>query len=194
MNADLILEKLIEQNQELGVTPSLLLHACCAPCATTCLERLVGHFDVTLLYSNLNITSREEYEKRLVELRRLAHEYGVNVIDGGFSENEFFEYVKGYEKEPERGLRCTKCFMLRLGKTRDAGDGKFDYFATTLTLSPLKNASLINEIGLSLKAKEIKYLPTDFKKREGYKRSIELSKKFDLYRQNYCGCVFSKRD
>lgn len=193
MNAQLNLENLIKQNEREGITPSLLLHACCAPCASYPLEFLSPYFDITLLYYNPNITEKEEYEKRLEELRRLAHEFGANVIDGGYSENTFFGAVKGLEREPERGSRCKICFELRLEKTAEIAEKNYDYFATTLTLSPLKNATLINEIGSALKVNSTKYLPTDFKKKGGYLRSIELSKKYDLYRQNYCGCVFSKR-
>ncbi len=194
MNVDIELQNLIDSLKNEGRTPSLLLHACCAPCAVACLERVVEHFDVTLFYYNPNITERDEYEKRLKELKRVSHAYGVNVIDGKYCENAFFEYVKGYEQEPERGKRCELCFRLRLEKTQETANNKFDYFATTLTLSPLKNANLINEIGLSITANNTKYLPTDFKKRGGNLKSKELSQKYNLYRQNYCGCVFSKRD
>lgn len=193
MDANKELKKLIEKVDSEGITPSLLLHACCAPCASYPLELLAPHFDVTLLYYNPNITERAEYEKRLRELERLSHEFGFNVIDGGFSENAFFDAVKGLEREPERGSRCTVCFDMRLKETARLAKGKFDYFATTLTLSPLKNASLINEIGLKYSSESTKYLPTDFKKNGGNQRSIELSKKYNLYRQNYCGCLFSKR-
>ncbi len=193
MDANKELKKLIEKIDAEGVTPSLLLHACCAPCASYPLELLAPHFDVTLLYYNPNITEREEYEKRLSELKRLSHEFGFNVIDGGFSETAFFDAVKGLEREPERGSRCTVCFDMRLKETARIAKDKFDYFATTLTLSPLKNASLINEIGKGYSSERTKYLPTDFKKEGGNQRSIELSKKHNLYRQNYCGCLFSKR-
>lgn len=193
MNAQLELEKLICKLKEDGNTPSLLLHACCAPCASYCIEYLAPHFDLTLFYYNPNITEHNEYDKRLKELERFAHEFGVNVIDGGFDQNTFFEHTKGLEQEPERGNRCAVCFDLRLRKTAETASGKFDYFATTLTLSPLKNATLINAIGKGIPAEGTLYLPTDFKKREGYKRSIELSNKYGLYRQNYCGCIYSKR-
>ncbi|MBO5776343.1 MAG: epoxyqueuosine reductase QueH [Clostridia bacterium] len=193
MNAQVELEKLISRFSAEGKTPSLLLHACCAPCASYCIEYLVSHFDLTLFYYNPNITERDEYDKRLKELERFAHEFGVNVIDGGFDPNTFFEHTKGLEREPERGGRCSVCFELRLKKTQEEANGKYDYFATTLTLSPLKNANLINAIGQSLQGEGTTYLPTDFKKREGYKRSIELSNKYGLYRQNYCGCVYSKK-
>ena len=194
MNAQVELDRLIENCKSEGSTPSLLLHACCAPCASYPLEYLVEHFDITLFYYNPNITEQAEYQKRLNELLRFAHEFGVNVIDGGYTENLFFSATKGLEQEPERGSRCSVCFELRLKETAKQASNKFDYFATTLTLSPLKNATLLNEIGQRV-AKECNatYLPTDFKKKGGYLRSIELSKKYDLYRQNYCGCVFSKR-
>lgn len=194
MNYQLELEKLISTIDKEGVTPSLLLHACCAPCASYCLEYLAPYFDITILYYNPNITDKDEYAKRLAELRRLAHEFGFNVIDGGYDANIFFEHSKGLEQEPERGKRCEKCFSLRLAKTKELASDKYEYFASTLTLSPLKNATLINTIGSTLQEDgKAKYLPTDFKKKGGYLRSIELSKKYNLYRQNYCGCVFSKR-
>lgn len=195
MNAQIELEKLIDKLKEEGKRPSLLLHACCAPCASYPLEYLSKSFDVTLFYYNPNITEKTEYEKRLEELRRLSHEFGFNVIDGVYDGKIFFEHSKGLEQEPERGKRCEKCFSLRLSKASEVATSfGFEYFATTLTLSPLKNATLINEIGLSVeKEGGTKYLPTDFKKKGGYLRSIELSNKYNLYRQNYCGCVFSKR-
>ncbi len=194
MNASLEFEKLISTLKKDGKNPSLLLHACCAPCASYCLEYLSGVFDVTLFYYNPNITDEKEYELRLNELRRLAREFDVRVIDGEYDGKVFFEYSKGLEQEPERGKRCEKCFTLRLQKTKEVAGKNYDYFATTLTLSPLKNAELINAIGVSLESNgEAKYLATDFKKKGGYLRSIELSKKYNLYRQNYCGCVFSKR-
>ncbi len=195
MNAQIELEKLINKLKEEGKRPSLLLHACCAPCASYPLEYLSKSFDVTLFYYNPNITEKTEYEKRLEELRRLSHEFGFNVIDGVYDGKIFFEHSKGLEQEPERGKRCEKCFSLRLSKASEVATSYgFEYFATTLTLSPLKNATLINEIGLSVeKEGGTKYLPSDFKKKGGYLRSIELSNKYNLYRQNYCGCVFSKR-
>ena len=194
MNASIGLEKLIETIKADGKTPSILLHACCAPCASYCLEYLTGAFDVTLFYYNPNITDKAEYELRLQELVRLGIEFSVKVIDGEYDGKIFFEHSKGLEKEPERGKRCEKCFALRLNKTKEIAGNNYDYFATTLTLSPLKNAELINAIGSSLEDSDgAKYLPTDFKKKGGYLRSIELSKKYNLYRQNYCGCVFSKR-
>ena len=194
MNASLELEKLISTLKKDGKNPSLLLHACCAPCASYCLEYLSGVFDVTLFYYNPNITDEKEYELRLNELRRLAREFDVRVIDGEYDGKVFFEYSKGLEQEPERGKRCEKCFTLRLQKTKEVAGKNYDYFATTLTLSPLKNAELINAIGVSLESNgEAKYLATDFKKKGGYLRSIELSKQYDLYRQNYCGCIYSKK-
>ena len=194
MNATIGLEKLIEKIKADGKTPSILLHACCAPCASYCLEYLTGVFDVTLFYYNPNITDKAEYELRLQELVKLGIAFGVKVIDGEYDGKIFFEHSKGLEKEPERGKRCEKCFDLRLNKTKEIASNNYDYFATTLTLSPLKNAELINAIGSSIEDSDgAKYLPTDFKKKGGYLRSIELSKKYNLYRQNYCGCVFSKR-
>ncbi len=189
MNAQAELEKLISRNAKEGKRPKLLLHCCCAPCASYCLEYLTPHFEVTAFYDNPNITDEAEYDKRLAELKRLAEAFGVSVVDGGYDGKRFFEAVKGLESEPERGARCAVCFGMRLKDALIRADD-YDYFATTLTLSPLKNADLINDIGSRLSDK---YLPTDFKKKDGYKRSIELSKRYDLYRQNYCGCVFSKR-
>jgi predicted adenine nucleotide alpha hydrolase (AANH) superfamily ATPase len=152
---------------------------------------------VTVLYYNPNIGEQEEYFKRRDEQKRLISEmetkYPVKFIDGIYNSQKFYTAVKGLENEPERGKRCSVCFALRLNYTAQiAEDRHFDYFATTLTLSPLKDAEVINNIGLNIKCRS-KYLPSDFKKREGYKRSIVLSKKYNLYRQNFCGCVFSKR-
>ncbi len=183
------LEKLIDLNRAYDIRPKLLLHCCCAPCASYCLEFLTPHFEVTAFYDNPNITDKAEYYKRLSELECLATAFDVNVLDGGYDGKRFFEEVNGLEAEPERGARCSVCFALRLGDTLRLSDD-YDYFATTLTLSPLKDADLINQIGSRLSSK---YLPTDFKKKNGYKRSLELSREYHLYRQNYCGCVFSKK-
>lgn len=174
----------------------LLLHCCCAPCASSCLERLKDFFDITVLFYNPNI-ERAEYFKRLEELKKLIAETGwASLLDSEYSDSEFYEKVKGLEKEKEGGKRCEVCFDLRLTKTRDLAEKHgFDFFATTLTLSPLKNAELINEIGFKLQeGNRTKYLPSDFKKRGGYQRSLELSKEYNLYRQNYCGCAFSRTE
>lgn len=192
------MDKLIEQNKKDGLTPSLLLHSCCAPCSSYVLEYLSQYFNITVLYYNPNISPKEEYVCRLNEEKRLIKEMTfknpVKILDCDYNVDEFFAVAKGFEKEPEGGKRCEKCFDLRLDFTaKTAKENGFDYFATTLTISPLKNANLINEIGEKLAEKySVKYLCSDFKKKEGYKRSITLSKEYNLYRQNYCGCIFSK--
>ena len=193
------LDKVIAQNQREGKTPRLLLHVCCAPCSSYCLEYLSQYFEITVYYYNPNISIKEEYAHRLNEEKRLVSQMPfknpVTVIEGAYDPNEFFDAVKGLENEPEGGKRCEKCFELRLGSAAKlASDMGFDYFTTTLSISPLKNAELLNTIG----AREAErcgasWLYSDFKKREGYKRSIELSREYDLYRQNYCGCIFSSR-
>ena len=191
------IDKLIEQNLKDGITPSLLLHSCCAPCSSYVLEYLSQFFNITVLYYNPNISPKDEYLYRLQEEKRLISEMNfknpVKILDCDYNADEFFAVAKGLEKEPEGGKRCEKCFDLRLDFTaKTAKENKFDYFATTLTISPLKNANLINQIGESLAEKyNVKYLSSDFKKKEGYKKSIELSKKYNLYRQNFCGCVYS---
>lgn len=194
------LDKLIEKNKKEGVTPSLLLHACCAPCSSYCLEYLAEYFKITVFYYNPNIYPESEYAHRVKEEKRLIASLPVknkiDFIEGRFDPSEFYDAVKGLETAKEGGERCFTCYELRLRETaRLAKERGFDYFTTTLTISPLKNAAKINEIGERL-AEEygVLHLPSDFKKKEGYKRSIELSKEFSLYRQNYCGCVFSHRD
>ena len=182
---------------ERGERPSLLLHACCAPCASHELTFLPEVFDVTVYYYNPNITEGEEREKRYAELDRLIGAMcpTVGLIKGAADEDKFLTMSKGLESAPEGGMRCARCFRLRLAETaRRAAEEGYDYFATTLTLSPLKNPMLINEIGEALAEKYgVKYLASDFKKDGGYQHSIELSKQYDLYRQNYCGCAFSKK-
>lgn len=171
--------------------PRLLLHCCCAPCAAGCIERLRELFEVTFYFCNPNITDGSEYEKRLEELKRLGKRFGAETVEG--SRGDFFAAVKGLEAEPERGARCAVCFALRLNAAAEAAKG-YDYFATTLTLSPLKDARLINEIGLKAAEKfGSVYLRSDFKKGGGALRSKVLSEEMNLYRQNYCGCVFSKK-
>lgn len=175
----------------------LLLHACCAPCSSAVLERVKPYFQVTLFFYNPNITEREEYEKRLSELRRfvsIAHGGAIEVIDGGYDPDLFFAAAKGLEKENEGGARCEVCYYERLKKTAElAKKGEYDYFCTTLSVSPYKNADKLNKIGGDLAEKiGVNYLYSDFKKQQGYVRSIELSKEYGLYRQNYCGCVFSE--
>ena len=194
------LDKIIERLTQKGEVPTLLLHSCCAPCSSYCLEYLRQYFKITVFYYNPNISESAEYKKRVEEQIRFIKEFPapnkVEFIEGDYEPELYYSTVKGLEREPEGGERCFKCYELRLRKTamlaRELG---FDYFTTTLTISPLKNSVKLNEIGL--KAAEetgTNYLLSDFKKKEGYKRSIELSKEYNLYRQNYCGCVYSKRD
>ncbi len=192
MNAlsfDALMQKEIENS---GGGKRLLLHCCCAPCSSACLERLAPHFKITVFFYNPNIEDGE-YEKRKAELMRFIAQTGyADYIDCDHDTSQFFTAVRGLEREKEGGERCKKCFELRLEKTaRTADEHGYDYFATTLTLSPLKNAQAINEIGKSCEQKA-KWLYSDFKKRGGYQRSIELSKEHSLYRQNFCGCVFSR--
>lgn len=193
-NFDLKFEQICKS---LPARERLLLQACCAPCSSAVLERVTPYFDVTLYFYNPNITEREEYDKRLNELYRFVKEvYGdsVKIIDGGFNPQRFFEYTKTLENEPERGARCTECYLDRLTQTAIyAKENGFDFFGTTLTVSPHKDSNRINLMGENLEQyKGVKFLYSDFKKKNGYKRSIELSNKYNLYRQNYCGCVFSK--
>lgn len=186
-NMDALIQSLGERR------PRLLLHSCCGPCSSYVLEYLSDYFDITLFFYNPNIQPAEEYEKRLLTqkqlLERAKYKNPVAFLAGEYEPQRFFEAVKGLENCREGGARCEKCFELRLSKAAEiAKKGGFDYFATTLTVSPHKNAVLINEIG----GRYQNYLPSDFKKREGYKRSIILSKEYELYRQGYCGCIFSK--
>ena len=181
---------------------TVLLHSCCAPCSSACIERLCNSCDVTVYYYNPNITDRTEHDKRAEELKRLVGilnsefpDAKIEFVEGPFEPEKFFLVSKGLENEPERGRRCAKCFELRLRETAKKAKAEgFDYIATTLTLSPLKDARLINEIGEKVAKEEgVLWLYSDFKKKEGYKHSVELSNKYGLYRQNYCGCPFSKR-
>ncbi len=195
VNYDLQFDKIIKG---LNGKPSLLLHVCCAPCASSVLERLAPYFNVTIYFYNPNITEREEYQLRLNELKRFVNEvYGdtIKIIEGDFEPETFYDASRGLEDELERGLRCTECFNLRLKSTANlAKVGLYAYYCTTLTVSPHKNAQLLNEIGYKLEQEfGVKWLPSDFKKKQGYIRSIELSKEHDLYRQSYCGCVFSRK-
>ena len=192
------LEKLIEKQQREGAKPSLLLHSCCAPCSSYVLEYLAPYFNICDFYYNPNISPKQEYEDRKDELMRLISEMGlsteVSFLEGAYQPEDFFAMAKGMEDLPEGGERCFKCYEMRLRESaKIAKEQGAEYFATTLTISPLKNAQKLNEIGERL-AEEygVKYLPSDFKKKNGYKRSVELSTQYELYRQNYCGCVFSK--
>ena len=195
------MERIIEGLR--GEKKSLLLHSCCAPCSSAVLEKLQEIFEITVFYYNPNISEDTEYRKRVEEQKRLIEAFNrkkpdciIKIIDGDYEPQEFYAIAKGLENCPEGGERCFKCYALRLEKTAQlAKELKFDYFTTTLTISPLKNAGKLNEIGEEMALKyETTFLPSDFKKKEGYKRSIELSKEYDLYRQNFCGCAFSKAE
>ncbi len=180
-----------------GRKPKLLLHSCCGPCSTTVLEFLVNYFDITVYYYNPNIEPIEEYEKRKNEQIRYIQELNnknIRFLDGDYENTEYRLKVKGLEKEKEGGARCVICFNLRLEKTAiKAKELKCEYFATTLTVSPHKNSKIINELGKKIEEKHgIKFLVSDFKKKDGYKNSILISKKYNLYRQDYCGCEFGR--
>ena len=192
INYDLELEKIIKENA--GTKPKLLLHSCCAPCSSSVIERLLPYFEITILYYNPNIEPYEEYLKRKEEQLNYIKDKGINFMDSDYDNELFKEMSKGLEDIPEGGIRCHKCYYLRLEKTAIlAKKNNFDYFGTTLTVSPYKNSQILNKTGEELsKEFNIKYLYSDFKKKNGYKRSIELSKENNLYRQNYCGCIYSK--
>lgn len=187
MNYQKELEKLINT---LDHKPTLLLHSCCAPCSSHCITYLKDYFDITILYYNPNIEPYSEYIKRKNEQIRLCEILNIKYIDISWDNNSYREFVKGLESEKEGGRRCVNCIKMRLLKTYELSKD-YEYFGTTLTVSPHKNSKLINELGLQIDS--TKYLISDFKKQEGYKKSIELSKKYELYRQDYCGCLFSKR-
>ena len=194
------MDKKIQELQALGKVPRLLLHSCCAPCSSHCIAYLSDYFKITVFYYNPNISSEEEYRKRVKEQIRFINEYPakykVDFIEGDYDTESFYNMAKGLEDCREGGERCFKCYELRLRKTaQTASMNNYDYFTTTLTISPLKNSVKLNEIGLSMAEEyNVEYLVSDFKKKEGYKHSIELSKEYNLYRQNYCGCAYSKRD
>ena len=191
------LDKFISKIQG-NYIPRLLLHSCCAPCSSYCMEYLSEYFDITVFYYNPNIEPQDEYLLRVREQQRLIKEMPlkrpVEFFEGRYDPENFHELVRGYELEPERGKRCDICFRLRLGEAaRVAKENGFEYFTTTLSISPLKSAEKLNTIGEELAEKYgIKYLNSDFKKKGGYQRSVELSGQYDLYRQDYCGCVYSK--
>ncbi|MCM1191633.1 MAG: epoxyqueuosine reductase QueH [Butyrivibrio sp.] len=200
------LDKLLERQEEKRAAgeaaPALFLHSCCAPCSSYVLEYLCSHFRITVFYYNPNISAGEEYVKRAAEEKRLIEAYNgegkgfpIQITEGEYEPRRFLETVRGLESCPEGGERCFRCYELRLRETaRRAAEGGFDYFCTTLSISPLKNAEKLNEIGLRLSEEYgIPWLPSDFKKKNGYKRSVELSAEYGLYRQNYCGCAFSLR-
>lgn len=194
------LDRLLEGIEKEGRTPRLFLHSCCAPCSSYVLEYLSRYFEITVFFYNPNISPAEEYEKRVEEIRRMIGEmefaHPVELVEGEYDPQVFFQMAKGMEHIPEGGERCFGCYRLRMEEAaRLAKEGNYDYFTTTLSISPLKNAQKINEIGEELaEIYQVSHLPSDFKKKNGYKRSIELSGEYGLYRQDYCGCVFSKRE
>ena len=194
------LEQTLSGLEKENKVPTLLLHACCAPCSSYVLEYLSAYFQITVLYYNPNISPASEYEKRVEELHRLVKElpavHPITVIDGVYEPEKFYEMARGMELVPEGGERCFACYRLRLEETaRIAREQGFDYFTTTLSISPLKNAEKLNIIGEELAGiYQVDYLHSDFKKKNGYKRSIELSCQNGLYRQDYCGCIYSKQE
>ena len=209
VNYQLELEKIIKKLPDSH--RKLFLHSCCAPCSSYCLEYLRKYFEITVFYYNPNISMPEEYRLRVEEQKRLIAELNaqtescgveggrervnlISIVEGAYEPERFYEIAKGLEKCPEGGERCFKCYELRLSEAAIlAKEGGYDYFTTTLTISPLKNAQKLNEIGLRLGNEYgVAYLASDFKKKGGYQRSIELSKEHGLYRQDYCGCIYSK--
>jgi len=200
INYDNLMEDILSER---GDGSSVLLHSCCAPCSSACIERLFDRCDITVYYYNPNIGEEAEYLKRKEEQIRLIDlynsekkgKYEIKILDADHDPDVFYEMARGLEKCPERGERCHKCYELRMRRTAEAAIacGGFDLFATTLTLSPLKDSEAINRIGFRIEEETgMRYLPSDFKKRNGYLRSIELSRQYDLYRQDYCGCIYSK--
>ena len=190
------LDKILKRLEEEGRVPTLLIHSCCAPCSSYVLEYLSRYFRITVLYYNPNIYPESEYTKRIIEQQKLIKDmrfqYPVSFLAGKYDKEKFYEMAKGMEHLKEGGARCMKCYELRLEEAaQQAAEGRFDYFTTTLSISPLKNSQKLNEIGVRV-GKE--YLVSDFKKRNGYKRSVELSEEYGLYRQDYCGCEFSMRE
>ena len=197
INYQIKLDEII-QNLSKEKKTTLLLHSCCGPCSSYVLEYLSKYFQITVFYYNPNITEREEYQTRVNEQIRLINEVYPNVefLEGDYKPEDFINISKGLELEPEGGARCIKCYYLRMNETaKMAKKRNYDYFTTTLSISPYKNSEQLNQIGMHLEQLYgIKYLYADFKKRNGYKRSIELSHQYHLYRQNYCGCQFSKKE
>ncbi|MBQ8134574.1 MAG: epoxyqueuosine reductase QueH [Clostridia bacterium] len=198
VNYQLILDKTIKDNTAKGITPSLLLHSCCAPCSSYVLEYLTKYFNITIFYYNPNISPESEYRHRVSEQKRLISEMcsQVKFLEGRYDPKRFYEIAKGLENEPERGERCLKCYRLRLEESAAVAKAcHFDYFTTTLSISPQKDSVILNSIGTEVsKQFGVPYLYSDFKKRGGYQRSIELSAEYKLYRQNFCGCIFSKAE
>lgn len=193
------LDQILEQIDPKEKKPRLLLHSCCAPCSSYVLEYLSSYFEITIFYYNPNITEKDEYEKRIQEVKRLIQEMGltgVNVVEGEHDPKAFFAMAAKWPGEREGGRRCYECYKMRLDRTAKlAAQEGYDYFTTTLSISPHKNAQWLNELAEEAgNLYQVKALPADFKKRNGYKRSIELSAEYDLYRQDYCGCIFSKKE
>lgn len=194
------MDQLLSQLTVKGAIPKLLLHSCCAPCSSYVLEYLSQYFHITIFYYNPNISYEEEYQKRISEQQRLIQELPVkntiHFLQGEYEPDRFYQLAKGLEQAPEGGERCFRCYELRLEETAKlAKEQGFDYFTTTLSISPHKNAAKLNELGEMLSQKyDTPYLCADFKKKNGYKRSIELSKEYQLYRQDYCGCIYSKEN
>ena len=198
-NYQRLLDETITKLQEQNRVPTLLLHSCCAPCSSYVLEYLSEFFSITVFYYNPNIYPDEENTKRVAEqktfIERFPAKHKISFVEGCFDKEHFYEVTKGLEQEPEGGKRCEQCFCLRLEETAKlAQKMQMDYFTTTLSISPMKNAQMLNEIGSRIAdTYGVSYLYSDFKKREGYKRSVELSKEYGMYRQDYCGCIFSYR-
>ena len=199
INYQIEMERELARIARSGARPRLLLHSCCAPCSSAVLERLNDTFDIAVFYYNPNIAPEAEFVRRAEEQRRLIdalpHAGKIEFIQGEYAPEVFYEACRGHEDDPEGGERCTRCFRLRLSRAAALAAQRGDnYFATTLSISPLKDAQRLNAIGLELSAGcGVSWLPADFKKKDGYRRSIELSAQYDLYRQDYCGCVFSRR-
>lgn len=194
------LENIIAEHQSKGEIPTLFLHSCCAPCSSYVLEYLSQYFKITVFYYNPNIYPDDEYYKRVEEQKKFIERFPaknkIDFVEGNFDKDRFYSMAKGLENAPEGGERCFLCYELRLREAAEYAKARnMDYFTTTLSISPLKNAEKLNEFGLNL-ANEygIKYLVSDFKKKNGYKRSTELSKQYGIYRQDYCGCIFSKQE
>ncbi len=200
VNYQLVLDSIIDDIIKSNLCPSLLMHSCCAPCSSYCLSYLAEYFSITVLYYNPNISPEEEYSKRVHEQIRLIKELPaknkISFVEGKYEPLKFFKMAEGMENMPEGGERCFKCYEMRQREAATyASLNNFDYFTTTLSVSPHKNAQMLNEIGLKLQQEYgVKYLVSDFKKRGGYQKSIQYSKEYCLYRQNYCGCIFSKRE
>ena len=194
------LEKLLKNLEREQRVPTLLIHSCCAPCSSYVLEYLSQYFKITVFYYNPNIYPESEYTKRILEQQKLIHDmnlkYSVSFLAGKYEKEKFYAVAEGMEHLKEGGARCVKCYELRLTEAaRQAAAGGFDYFTTTLSISPMKNARKLNEIGVRVGQEYgVEYLVSDFKKKNGYKRSIELSKEYGLYRQDYWGCEFSMRE